>query len=280
MPNNPPATLVSTFEILFTPQLPPGLGPSQVAKADELVVKGYFLTIANVNTTAYTFIIGFHCNVNPNPVPSQRTLTSAVGFLDDGTTGTVLTITPGATPTDFSVTVTVAAAGTVLVGILPLFFNSGGLVTPNIECRGWVDITLPALFELVSNGRIKFGSFVPQATAPISVLLTSEERLTFLPAAGAASTAVESQSAFALPPATGAGLVQVPPQPGGPLNGLATNAVAQAIPNDALPAFGQLAHASPAQLAVLLGTLVAASPAVQAGTLSVEDGLRALGITG
>jgi hypothetical protein len=36
----PPPTLVSTFEVLFTPQLPPGLGPNAVAKADEYVMKG------------------------------------------------------------------------------------------------------------------------------------------------------------------------------------------------------------------------------------------------
>jgi hypothetical protein len=209
---NPAPTLVSTFEILFTPQLPPGLGPSAVQAAVENVVKGYFLTIANINPKAYTFTVGFHCNPTPGS-PSNRTLASAVGFLDNGTAGAALTINTGATADDFAASVTVPAEGTVLIGILPAFFNNSGLVPPTIEVRGWVDITLPAL----SKGRPPFVAFgtVAQASAPVGVLLTPEQRLTFLPRAGDAPTAVEAQAAFALPLAKGVGEVFVPPQPGG-----------------------------------------------------------------
>jgi len=210
--SNPAPTLVSTFEILFTPQLPPGLGPAPVQAADENVVKGYFLTIANINATAYTFTVGFHCNPTPG-TPANRTLASAVGFLDNGTAGAALTINPGATAHDFSTSVSVPADGTVLIGILPAFFTGTGLADPAIEVRGWVDITLPAL-PIGKPPFVAFGT-VAQASAPVAVLLTPEQRLTFLPASGDAPTAVEAQAAFALPLATGIAEVMVPPQPGG-----------------------------------------------------------------
>lgn len=80
-------TLLSTFEVLFTPQLPSGIPvPSQVSQIDENVVKGYFLTVSNPNPTAYSFNVGLHCNTNPAAPPPERTLAKAVGFIDDGTT--------------------------------------------------------------------------------------------------------------------------------------------------------------------------------------------------
>lgn len=247
----PAPTLVSTFEILFTPQLPPGLGPSAVAKVDELVVKGYFLTISNPNPAAYTFDLGFHCNVNPTPVPAIRTLASAVGFLDDGTTGSPLSLNAATSGVDFFATVRVAARGTVLVGILPAFFTASGLAAATIECRGWVDITLPALL----GGRPI--EFVAQSATPVTAILTPEQRLTFLPMTGDASTAVEAQSAFALPPATGAGGVAIPPQPGGPLRrpepGPLTAAQAERLRQFA-------GSATPAELAAMLDILTAAPP--------------------
>jgi len=173
----------------------------------ENVVKGFFLTISNPNATAYTFSLGFHCNPTPG-TPAERTLASAVGFIDDGTAGKVLNIVAGATGNDFSASVQVAARGTVLVGILPAFFTNAGLAAPTIESRGWVDITLPALVA-------RFGFSQPQATMPVSVLLVPEQRLTFLPVAGDVASAVEGQAAFTLPLATGMAEVQVPPQPGG-----------------------------------------------------------------
>ncbi len=208
--SNPAPTLVSTFEILFTPQLPPGLGPPAVQAVDENVVKGYFLTIANINPTAYTFTVGFHCNPTPGS-PANRTLASAVGFLDNGTAGAALTINAGATTHDFSTSVSVPADGTVLIGVLPAFFTATGLAAPAIEVRGWVDITLPALY----SGKPPFFGTKAQASAPVGVLLTPEQRLTFLPATGDAPTAVEAQAAFTLPLATGMAVTMVPPQPGG-----------------------------------------------------------------
>lgn len=270
-----PATLLSTFKALFTPQLPPGLGPAAVAQADEFVVKGYFLTLSNPNATSDVFDVGFHCNVNPPPVPATRTLASAVAFLDDGSTGNPATIVPGVTATDFSVSVTIAANGTVLLGILPLFFTSRGLATADIDCRGWVDITLPALLKFTRVGNVGLFRFVPQATGPVSILVTPEQRLTFLPAPGDAATAVEAQSAFALPVATGGSEIKVPPQPGGRI--LAPVAAAADLSMSERAALRSLFATSPSAMYAALSALVASSPAVESGETSVEDALAALG---
>jgi hypothetical protein len=205
-----PPTLLSTFEVLFTPQLP---GPAPAGVAVENVIKGYFLTLSNPNATDYRFTLGFHCNVNPMPTPpAVRTLASAVGFIDDGTTAGQLTIS-SVSATAFTASVPVSANGTVLVGVLPLFFNMmGGLVTANIEVRGWVDITLPTTAKIVRVGNRFVIESTAQATGPVQIIATPEQRLTFLPQSGAVATAVEAQAAFALPLASGAAAFSVPPQ--------------------------------------------------------------------
>ncbi|WP_428491705.1 hypothetical protein [Rhodopila sp.] len=212
MPIVPP-TLLSTFEVLFTPQFPPGLGPTTVQKADELAIKGFFLTLANINSAPFTFDIGFHCNVNPAgpPVP-QRTLANATAFLDDGVTGVPLTFTANPNGVDFSLRVTVNARGTVLVGVLPQIFLGSTLPTANVEIRGWVDLRLPALIKR----HFPF-FFEPQSQFPVPIIATPEQRITFLPLPTDAATAVEAQTAFALPSASGHAELQIPPQPGGPI---------------------------------------------------------------
>ena len=81
-------------------------------------------------------------------------------------------------------------------------------MTANIEIRGWVDISLPAL----RKGIYTLGT-TAQSSAPVSVIVMPEQRLTFLPAGGEPSSVVEAQSAFALPLATGSAQFMVPPQP-------------------------------------------------------------------
>ena len=222
---NPAPNLVSTFELLFIPQLPTSLRvgnmtipvPASVVSIDEIALKGYFLTIANINPNPYVFSLGFHINpANGAAPPSQNSLASALGFIDDGSGGVVLPLNPTTPAIDYHASVKVQANGTALVGILPNFINTmsnpPGLATPNIEVRGWVDITLPAV-----RGKTILQT-VPQASAPVSVLLTAEQRITFLPMAGAPSSTVESQTAFAVPLAGGASEISIPPQPGGYIN--------------------------------------------------------------
>ena len=208
-----PPTLLSNFEVLFTPQFPSGVGPATVQTADELAIKGYFLTLSNINSSDFTFDVGFHCNVNPGNAPVvQRTLASATAFLDDGTAGVPLAFSTNANGVDFSLRVVIKARSTVLVGVLPQVFLGSTLPTPNVEIRGWTDIRLPALLR----PRFPF-IFLAQSETPVSIIATSEQRITFLPAPADAATAVEAQTAFALPLASGRSELQIPPQPGGPI---------------------------------------------------------------
>jgi hypothetical protein len=260
--SNVPPTLLSNFEILFTPQSPP-FGPPVVTQTIENVIKGYFLTISNPNPNAYTFNVGFHCNVNPSPALAQRTLASAIGFVDDGSTGNPLSIS-SLSATDFSVTVTVSANGTVLLAILPAFFTMSGLAPATIEARGWADITLPVV--LSRNGRFGFPFPVPQSNGPVQVIVTAEQRLTFLPAAGDAATAVEAQSAFALPLANGASALSIPPQEPFVFDPFPVSEAVQADDS----AIHRLLGTSSATQASALAALLAGAPAISAGKTSVE----------
>jgi hypothetical protein len=199
-------SLISNFEVLFTPQLPPGF-PAAVENIVETVVKGYFLTISNISDQAFVFQLGFHCNTNPSPASPTRTLASAVAFLDDQLTGATELFSASSDGTDFYANVTIQAKGTVLLGILPAFFSmaTGQFVAPTIEARGWVDILLPALHS-------GFG-YNAQSPDPVPVIVTAEQRLTFLPASGEPGSVVESQSAFALPLAGGGSEILVPAAP-------------------------------------------------------------------
>jgi len=205
--SNPAPNVISNFEILFTPQLPTGF-PMPVEAVVETVIKGYFLTITNQNPNTYTFMLGFHCNTNPSPPPAVRTLASAVAFIDDATTGVMELVSPGTDATDFYAQIKIMPYGTVLLGVLPAFFNAktGTFVTPDIEIRGWVDISLPALPG-------KFLGLEAQSSTAVAVIVTPEQRLTFLPESGESNTVVEGQSAFALPLANGAAQIMVMPQP-------------------------------------------------------------------
>ena len=270
-----PPTILSTFEVLFTPQLPTGIPvPSQVSSINEYVVKGYFLTISNPNAKPYLFRIGFHCNTNPASTVPERTLAKAIGFIDDGTTAIPATIAVSSVPTDFFVNVTVAATGTILLGVIPLFFGMAGLASPVIDCRGWADISLPPIFKKVGSGPFGILSSVPQSSNPVPIIVTPEQRLTFLPIPGDVPTAVEAQSAFALPVAGGSATLSVPPQPAisifdnTKLGGLDTLSAGVA---------STIASASVNEQFALLSALVSASPAVTNGKRKAEDVMRDLG---
>lgn len=268
-------TPLSTFEVLFTPQLPTGIPvPIQVSQINENVVKGFFLTISNPNNTSYVFTVGFHCNTNPAaPVP-ERTLAKAIGFIDDGTTAIPATLNVGSVPTDFYVTVTVGARGTVLLGIIPLFFSMMGFVSPAIDCRGWVDITLPPVFKRF--GQRPFFFPTAQSNTPVTIIVTPEQRLTFIPRPGDAATAVEAQSAFALPVAGGSSSLSVPPQP----HFAFTTKVIAELEVAGAGLEGRVAAVPPVEQFALLSALVAASPAVSGGKRKTEELLHELGFTG
>ena len=144
-----------------------------------------------------------------------------------------------------------------------------GFTSPVIDCRGWVDITLPPVFKRVG----KFFILEPQSNAPVTIIATPEQRLTFIPAAGDAATAVEAQSAFALPVAGGSSSLAVPPQPALIFTG---NEISELDPASA-GVQGQVGLMPPNEQFSLLAALVAAAPMVAGGKRKAEDVLRELG---
>lgn len=121
--------------------------------------------------------------------------------------------------------VTVPAQGTALVAVLPSDpFELPGCTppTPNFECRGYVDISLPAIFRFVPGPSGAFGSFqqVAQSNWSVDVLLTPQNRATYLKPDGM----IGAQTQSSLPLANGAGKMAIEPgQPFG-LDGLTLDA--------------------------------------------------------
>ena len=206
---------VSHFELIFKPQSP--AAPTGVAAVDRLI-QGYFLAITNLEDVEYRYRLDFVA-VPPPPGQPQRSLSgNTLVFVDSpgvdnqqGVLNGSLTAEVFRPSTGF---VRIAPRATALVAVLPSAFGPfpgepTPLTTPNFEVRGFVRIALPALFP----GGI--GSFVsvPQATAPVRVLLTPQNRTTYFTAAGA----ISDQTQASLPLAGGSAIASLAPEPGGPL---------------------------------------------------------------
>jgi hypothetical protein len=72
--------LISTFELLLKPQLPPGI-PGVVSNLSRNVIQGYFLTIANLSSFDLALSLVFTTRLTP-----PTTLTDFIDFVD--TSGT------------------------------------------------------------------------------------------------------------------------------------------------------------------------------------------------
>jgi hypothetical protein len=188
--------LVSTFELLVKPIAPAGSGPAAVART---VVQGYFLTIANPSTTDLTLRVSFTATT-PNLSPLNTV--TIIDVNDDNQFGDVTSSGPNRSFTS----VRIPAQDTVLVTLLPDIGNNQVLANPNLEVRGYVEISLAAPFS--------FSGF--------DLLLTPEHRGTFGSGNLADTNSEFDQLVYALPTATGSSLFKVRstlflPIPGSPL---------------------------------------------------------------
>ncbi|WP_299673633.1 hypothetical protein [uncultured Roseobacter sp.] len=237
---------VSQFELVFKPQSPEG--PA------DTVLQGYFLKISNVEDQELSYRLDFTTSSISDP--DRSLFENTIVFVDtpgqNNAAGT-FSLVGGLDAKSFRLNplVTVPAHGTALVAVLPGDpFALPGCTppTPDFECRGYVDISLPALFQFVEGpGGFGFFQQVPQSDAPVDVLLTPQNRATYLKPDGA----IGAQTQSSLPLANGEGKMAIEPgQPFG-LGGAALEAselddLVAELPDGAI---------RPALLATLMGQI-------------------------
>lgn len=224
---------ISTFELLvkrIAPLPPPGSpGAPALATVARRVVQGYFLTISNLEDEEFRYTLDFHISA-PNPADPDRTLAgNTVVLVDIAGANQPLTLFPTnatVSTTRFSTSFTLGAKQTASLQLLPnltpaLLANAN----PDLEVRGFVRLRLPAVISFSP-----FIRFVPQSNSPVKVLLNPEIRGTFLPNSFPGSGDDFDQINYPLELASGKGLNEIEPDPGGPIiinPGLVTGLVEQ-----------------------------------------------------
>lgn len=204
---------VSTFELLFKRIAPPPASPVVARR----VVQGYFLTISNLEDEEFRYTLDFHISLPVPPDPDRTLAGNTVALLDIAGANQPLTLSPtGATvsTTRFSTSFRLGAKQTASVQLLPEL-TPALLINPNpdLEVRGFVQLRLPAVFSFSS------GIFqrVPQSDGPVKVLLNPEIRGTFLPNSFPGGDGDFDQINYPLELASGRGLNEIAPEPGGPI---------------------------------------------------------------
>jgi hypothetical protein len=208
---------ISTFELLFkrlTP-LPPGT-PGTVAPIARRVLQGYFLTITNLEDEDYFYRVTFNISFPDSNDPNKKLFNNHVFITDVAGSNTFVTLAGNANATRYSRNVTVPARKTALVTLLPAIPASGATIddffaTPNpqLEVRGYVELTLPRSFSFPGS---VFGT--PQSMTPVNVLVNAETRSTFLPDNfPSANPSDFDQINSPLPLAEGRAQLQIPSDP-------------------------------------------------------------------
>lgn len=208
---------LSTFELLvkpIAPRIPAAIpGSAAVAAVARRAVQGYFLTISNLEAKDFTFRLEFVIS-QPNPVDPDRTLfNNADLVVDIAGVNSPLALSGGVTATRFSGSFRLPAGQTASVQLLPkLPLSLLANPNPDLEVRGYVNLTLPALLKNFSQG------FVAQSASPVKVLVNPEIRGTFLPNTYPTTlTGDFDQINYALAIASGKALNEVAPEPSKPL---------------------------------------------------------------
>lgn len=203
--------IVSHFELIFKPQSPaspPGVNVDRL-------IQGYFLEITNLETVPYSYSLEFIAVAPPAGTPNA-TFRSLAGntlvFVDtpgsDNQQG-ILNGTLGDTRfTPSSGSITIAPQATALVAVLPSAFGPNPLdptplTQPNFEVRGFVRLGLPAVFR--RSGR--FFVREAQASGPVQVLVTPQNRATYF----TATNAISAQTQASLPIVGGSAQMAIDP---------------------------------------------------------------------
>lgn len=171
------STVVSSFELLVKPLVQPS---ADILGAGRTIIQGYFLTISNLNTTTSVKLrLNFTAkspNLNTQPL---------LAFFDILNVNSPLT--PISTPTSQTYSITVGAGDTGLFLFQPDVTNQAVVTNANTELRGYVTLSLAAPFG--SNS--------------FDLLLTPQQRGTFLPKDFPNNKLDFDQLAYSLPTATG-----------------------------------------------------------------------------
>lgn len=192
---------VSQFELVFKPQSP--VPPS------DTVLQGYFLEISNLEDQAYKYQLEFVTSSITDP--DRSLFGNTVVFVDvpgDDNQSGVFTLSGDLDAKSFFLNkfIEIPAHGTALVAVLPSDpFSMPGAPppTPDFECRGYVRITLPVVRP--SLGR--FFKRVAQSKTPVKVMLTPQNRATYLTSAGA----INDQTQSSVPLASGMAVNEIEP---------------------------------------------------------------------
>jgi hypothetical protein len=198
---------VSQFELVFKPQSPSG--PA------DTVLQGYFLKISNLENQSLQFSARFVTSSISDP--DRSLFANTIVFVD----------TPGSNnnPGSFSLSgglqskafslnrrITIPAHGTALLAVLPSDpFSMPGdpPATPDFECRGYVELSLPALLKaVIGPGGVTQFKFEAQSEKPVKVLLTPQHRATYF---SGVDGSIADQTQSSIPVSSGKGENMVPP---------------------------------------------------------------------
>jgi len=215
---------ISHFELIFKPQAP--AEPADLAAVDT-VIQGYFLNITNLEDEEYQYRLEFVIAPPPVGTPDRefRSLAgNALTFVDtpgsgampgsDNTQGVLLGDIADSVFRLSTGLIRVPPGGTAKIAVLPSAFgcvpgDPTPLTEPNFEVRGYVRISLPALFDISLPPFFRR----PQSDSPVEVLLTPQNRATYL----TGGNEISDQTQASLPLASGQATNALDPEPGGPI---------------------------------------------------------------
>lgn len=177
------STVVSTFELLVKPLVQPA---ADILGAGRTIIQGYFLTISNLNSsTPVRLRVNFTAqspNLNSQPL---------LAFFD--VAGSNQPLIPFSTPTTQTYVISIPPRDTGLFLLQPDVTDRRVVTSADTEIRGFVTLSLANLFG--SNS--------------FDLLLTPQQRGTFLPQNFPTDNVDFDQLAYALPTATGGSKVKL-----------------------------------------------------------------------
>ena len=190
---------VSSFELIYKPQSPVG--------AADRVLQGYFLNITNLEATQLIFRVDFVTSSVSDP--DRSLFDNTVAFIDTPVQNNIpasLVGGPASASFRLSPFVTVPPNATAKVAVLPSDPFPVATVPANFEARGHVTLRLPPLILFDGSSF----QIVPQINGAARVLLTPQNRATYLDSTGT----INDQTQSSLPTASGAARDEVEAETG------------------------------------------------------------------